>query len=106
MPVYEYSCSACSRKKPFEVVKPISRASDPEQCPYCGAVSERVYSYSTPKEFNQFFDERYGVVVSSAKHQERLMKKHGDIYTADVPKSDRVRERIKEWKFRKNRGLA
>ena len=104
MPVYEYSSH--DGKKPFEVVKPISRASDPEKCPCCGGPSERVYSYSTPKEFNQFFDERYGVLVSSAKHQERLMKKHGDIYTADVPKSDRVRERIKEWKFRKNRGLA
>lgn len=39
MPLYEYMCDACG---PFEEIAPISRFSDPCDCPDCGATSPRV----------------------------------------------------------------
>lgn len=109
-PVYEFQCGRCKddegHEKNFEVVKPIARSGEPESCPDCGAPAERVYSFSKAKEFIPFYDEKYGKVVTSSKHHEKLMKKHGEIYTRDVPRTDRTKEQIKQWKFRKSRGLV
>jgi putative FmdB family regulatory protein len=42
MPIYEYVCGKCSNK--FELMRPISRALDPADCPACKARAERVLS--------------------------------------------------------------
>lgn len=42
MPVYTYSCDECGEK--FEKVLPMSRASEPSECPECGKDAERTVS--------------------------------------------------------------
>ncbi len=42
MPVYEYVCHECSHK--FELLRPLSRAAEPADCPKCHRKSERVLS--------------------------------------------------------------
>jgi len=39
MPVYEYQCTDCG---PFESIAPMSRFSDPCNCPACGDAAPRV----------------------------------------------------------------
>lgn len=48
MPVYEYYCADCHGV--FELVKPVSRAADPQPCPVCDAESPRIM----PTSFNAF----------------------------------------------------
>jgi putative FmdB family regulatory protein len=42
MPIYEYTCSQCGHK--FELLRPVSRASEDTECPKCQAVAKRVLS--------------------------------------------------------------
>jgi len=35
MPIYEYRCRSCG--KTFELLRPINKANDPADCPYCGS---------------------------------------------------------------------
>jgi len=39
MPLYEYECVHCG---PFEDIRPMSRSSEPADCPVCGEVAPRV----------------------------------------------------------------
>lgn len=42
MPRYEYWCSQCQKKQ--EIEKPMSRASENENCPNCKADLERIFT--------------------------------------------------------------
>jgi putative FmdB family regulatory protein len=42
MPIYEYFCPKCKAK--FELLRPLSRASEPASCPSCKQTAERVLS--------------------------------------------------------------
>ena len=42
MPIYEYVCPSCEVK--FELLRPISKATEAASCPQCQEVSERVVS--------------------------------------------------------------
>ena len=42
MPIYEYICTACDNR--FELMRPISRASEPADCPSCHHPAPRVLS--------------------------------------------------------------
>ncbi len=57
MPIYEYVCNKCKNK--FELMRPLSKASESVSCPKCQNKAERIlsrcYSFSTdeggiPKE--------------------------------------------------------
>jgi putative FmdB family regulatory protein len=42
MPIYEYVCSKCKSK--FELLRPMSQASEGVSCPYCHSQAERALS--------------------------------------------------------------
>ena len=42
MPIYEYYCGACGQE--FEVLRPVSRSSEPANCGTCGKPGERQLS--------------------------------------------------------------
>ncbi|PIR02398.1 MAG: hypothetical protein CO031_01390 [Candidatus Nealsonbacteria bacterium CG_4_9_14_0_2_um_filter_37_38] len=42
MPIYEYFCLNCKHK--FELMRPMSQASNPALCPSCGNSVERIFS--------------------------------------------------------------
>jgi putative FmdB family regulatory protein len=42
MPIYEYVCSKCQNK--FELMRPISKSSEPADCPSCNGKATRVMS--------------------------------------------------------------
>ena len=42
MPIYEYFCLDCKAK--FELMRPVSKSSEPAECPKCKKSSERVLS--------------------------------------------------------------
>jgi putative FmdB family regulatory protein len=42
MPIYEYLCPDCKFK--FELLRPLSRATDPADCPRCQQTAERILS--------------------------------------------------------------
>ncbi len=42
MPIYEYICPGCEVK--FELLRPMSRASEGASCPHCQQSAERVLS--------------------------------------------------------------
>ena len=42
MPIYEYYCGHCGRE--FEVLRPVSRSSEPADCETCGRPGERQLS--------------------------------------------------------------
>ncbi len=42
MPIYEYVCPDCKTK--FELMRPISRSSDPADCPECNHTANRALS--------------------------------------------------------------
>ena len=42
MPIYEYYCPTCHGK--FELLRPLSRASEPVSCPHCHNGAQRVIS--------------------------------------------------------------
>lgn len=41
VPFYPFTCAACG---PFDVRRPMAAASDPADCPGCGAAATRVFS--------------------------------------------------------------
>ncbi len=98
-PVYEFQCPRCKddegREKNIAVFRPMARAGEPEHCPDCGSVAERVYAFSRPKEFVSFFDEQFGTVISSARQEQKLMRKHGKVFTADTPAYKKFKDKIK-----------
>jgi putative FmdB family regulatory protein len=42
MPIYEYYCSDCKFK--FELLRPLSKATAPADCPRCQQTAERILS--------------------------------------------------------------
>ena len=42
MPIYEYACPSCEVK--FELLRPLSQATEAADCPTCQQVSQRVMS--------------------------------------------------------------
>jgi len=42
MPIYEYVCSSCESK--FELLRPLSQATESSSCPECHQSAERVLS--------------------------------------------------------------
>lgn len=42
MPYYDYSCPACEHT--WDVIKSMNDASNPESCPKCGAIGQRIFS--------------------------------------------------------------
>ena len=42
MPRYEYACQQCEQH--YDIDRPMSEASDPHQCPFCGADAKRVFT--------------------------------------------------------------
>jgi putative FmdB family regulatory protein len=42
MPIYEYVCPSCDLK--FEILRPISQATEPASCPRCQKSAKRVLS--------------------------------------------------------------
>ena len=42
MPIYEYTCPACEIK--FELLRPLSQASEAASCPHCHKAAERILS--------------------------------------------------------------
>jgi hypothetical protein len=102
---YEYKCSdeACtSFGKIVDVSKPMQESSRREYCPTCLKEMDRVYSSARTPEFWSFWDEQYGCEISSRKQEERLMRKHGHIYTRDSkwirdPKYKQLSDKAK-WK--------
>jgi putative FmdB family regulatory protein len=42
VPRYEYACQQCEQH--YDIDRPMSEASDPHQCPFCGADAKRVFT--------------------------------------------------------------
>jgi putative FmdB family regulatory protein len=47
MPIYEYWCDACGKE--FEQMRPMSQASEPANCPTCGASCQKLPSVFASK---------------------------------------------------------
>jgi len=47
MPIYEYLCPRCEAG--FELIRPISQASEPAPCPRCGTKSDKLPSVFASK---------------------------------------------------------
>jgi len=47
MPIYEYHCPKCDAD--FELMRPMSQADSPANCPKCGTQSERLVSVFASK---------------------------------------------------------
>ena len=101
MPAYDYECPNC--KKAFTEFKPMSQSQTPSRCPDCDNVGERLYTASPLPQFKEYYDEQFGAYISSARQEEKLMKKHKQIYTADIPKSNKVKALMdkKKWELKK-----
>jgi putative FmdB family regulatory protein len=51
MPIYEYICPDCKNK--FELMRPISKCSEPAECPACKHLSERALSRFACRSTNE-----------------------------------------------------
>jgi putative FmdB family regulatory protein len=52
MPIYEYICPDCKTK--FELMRPISRSSEPADCPKCKHVANRALSRFVCRSGSEF----------------------------------------------------
>jgi putative FmdB family regulatory protein len=52
MPIYEYVCPECKTK--FELLRPISKSTDPADCPECKHTAKRALSKFTCFSRNNF----------------------------------------------------
>ena len=59
MPIYEYSCPNCEFK--FELLRPLSQASDGASCPRCHNNAKRVFS-----TFSSFTKDERGLTTPIA----------------------------------------
>ena len=64
-----------------------------------------MFTSSVPKEFKSYYDEKFGREVTSLKQEERLMKKHKQIYSRDAfrkfnPRTEAAIDK-KKWEMRK-----
>lgn len=82
MPNYGYKCTSCSHY--FERFKPMAESGSDDECPVCANKSSRVYEFHQKPDFQEYYDEQYNTNIRSQKQEEKLMKKHGHIYTADT----------------------
>ena len=107
MPLYSHECNHC--KTVHDFFRPMSRAADRERCPACGHETERLYSSTVPKEFAPYHDEKFGCEVTSIRHEEKLMRKHGQVYTRDAmsgwKNQGMMKEMIHKKQWEKSRGL-
>lgn len=109
MPIYEYfECDTCKpgTNNRIEVVRLLKDAHLPYACGACGKNLDRAYSLAVRPEFKPYYDEIAKTEIRSHGQERRAMRKTGRIYTADIPKSALVREKIDRWKHRRNRGEA
>lgn len=88
MPYYQYQCKKC--QKPSERVLMMCDSESPQVCD-CGGDLERIYRAPKFESFNSYYDEGFKTTVISKKQEQRLMKKHGQVYTADTKAGERVR---------------
>lgn len=42
MPIYEYFCPKCQAE--FELMRPVSQATEPASCPQCGSAGQKLVS--------------------------------------------------------------
>lgn len=117
MPIYLHECESCKDPQgnplQFDDLRSCARSSDKAICPSCSKPCERSYSgrYESasdykPKKFVPFYDEAAKCLVTSRSQESRLMKQQGKIFLEDAPKSNRIKETIKEWKWKRDRGLV
>jgi putative FmdB family regulatory protein len=52
MPIYEYVCPECKTK--FELMRPISKSSEPADCPECKHTAERAISKFVCRASSEF----------------------------------------------------
>ena len=92
-PLYDHFCDSCEKGLVF--FRPVEECGKSENCTDCGKKTKRIYSFNVQKEFTPFFDEQYGTVISSRRQEERLMRKHGHVYTKDTPQAKKFKQEIK-----------
>ena len=93
MPNYEYECETC--KKVITKYKPIAECATDEHCEKCNSKMARLYGFQRRPEFWEYFDEQYQKPITSARQEEKEMRKHGHIYAADTGMRERFRDDIK-----------
>lgn len=88
MPYYQFQCKKC--QKPSERVLMMCECESPQVCE-CGGKLERIFKAPRYESFDAYYDEGFKTVVLSKKHEQRLMRKHGQVYAADTKAGDRIR---------------
>ena len=108
MPLYEHRCESCKRIHDF--FRPVSQAATEERCPICDGETSRVYSYSTPKEFTPYYDQKFKCEIRTDGQERKQMKKHKQVYTRDALTAFRGQQQIKQIldkkKFDMKRGIG
>lgn len=94
----DYKCDKCGEQSTSELL-----AEQGSFVHSCGGFFQVIKTSHDIREFQPYFDEKLGHIRTRGQEQ-RAMKKHGQIYTADTPMSNRVKEGIDKWKFRNRRG--
>jgi len=104
MPIYDYSC-VCSNH--FEVVKPMSAATNIEHCPSCNEPGQRVFTkffFNGAAVQNAEWNPAFGQVVNNKYHRSELAKRHNMVEVGnDYHKPDNVHktmdsQRHDKWK--------
>lgn len=109
MPLYEHICNDCKRIHDF--FRPLSQSSAEERCPTCDGETSRVYSYSTPKEFTPYYDQKFKCEIRTDGQERKQMKKHKQVYTRDALSGFRDKEMIKsildkkKWNMKRGIGV-
>ena len=104
MPTYDYRCQDCG---PFEVIKSMNDATNPENCPDCGHLGERVFTrfyFSGAAVQNAEWNPAFGCWVKNKYHRSELAKKNNmvevgnDFHTPDSVHKTMEKQKHDDWK--------
>lgn len=106
--IYPYRCLKCFHS--FDVVKPVAEVNKPEECPECGAETERLFTARIhivgAAVQHAEYNPGLGCVVQNKNHRAEIAKQKGLVEVGNESTNTlhketvvkREQERAREWK--------